>query len=229
MNYEQWKFFYKKITKDLNIEEKKDIKSGYILDSILEKIDVLNEKKLEKKIKNQEIYIFGAGPSLEEKLDKYTNEFYKSVLITADGATSALTKKNINPDIIVTDLDGRISDQINANKKGSIVAIHAHADNIQKLLKYVHLFQDDIFGTTQVDPGFFKNLYNFGGFTDGDRAVFLCDHFKAKKINLVGFDFNNKIGKYSFAEKKDKELKLKKLNWCKFLIENLDNDSIFFL
>ena len=85
-----------------------------------------------------------------------------------------------------------------------------------------------IIGTTQTDPSKFKNLHNFGGFTDGDRAVFIANHFKAKKINLIGFDLNGKIGKYSFSENKNKELKLKKLKWCKYLIEVLmeKNDNI---
>jgi len=85
-------------------------------------------------------------------------------------------------------------------------------------------------GTTQIDPTSFKKLYNFGGFTDGDRTVFLADHFNAKKIFLAGFDFDGNIGKYSFADKKNKEIKLKKLKWCNHLLQFLikENKSIEF-
>ena len=68
-------------------------------------------------------------------------------------------------------------------------------------------------------------MYNFGGFTDGDRAVFLAVHFNAKKIFLIGFDFNNTIGEYSFVEKKDKKNKIKKLKWCKHLLDFLINEN----
>lgn len=76
-------------------------------------------------------------------------------------------------------------------------------------------------GTTQINPNFFNNIQNFGGFTDGDRAVFIADYFNAKEINLIGFDFNSKIGKYSFPQNKNLDLKIKKLKWCKYLIEML--------
>jgi Uncharacterized Rossmann fold enzyme len=35
-------------------------------------------------------------------------------------------------------------------------------------------------GTTQTNP--FNKVQNFGGFTDGDRGVFLASYFKAKKL-----------------------------------------------
>ena len=52
-------------------------------------------------------------------------------------------------------------------------------------------------------PEKFANLQNYGGFTDGDRAVFIADHFKAKKIFLIGFDFNDDVGRYSFTKNKE--------------------------
>ena len=41
-----------------------------------------------------------------------------------------------------------------------------------------------------------NNVYNFGGFTDGDRSVFLAEELGASQIILVGMDLGNKIGKY---------------------------------
>ncbi|MBU4189948.1 MAG: DUF115 domain-containing protein, partial [Candidatus Thermoplasmatota archaeon] len=95
---------------------------------------------------------------------------------------------------------------------GAIAMIHAHGNNINRLERYVPMFNGKLIGTTQAKP--FDNIYNFGGFTDGDRAVCLSDHFGAKKIFLAGFDFKN-VGKYS----KSKELKMKKLGWAKRIIE----------
>jgi len=147
------------------------------------------------------------------------------ITITADGVTTAFVEKDIIPDVVVTDLDGKISDQIAANKKGSIAIIHAHGDNIDKIIKYVPKFKGNIIGTTQTDPSIFDNIHNFGGFTDGDRCVFLSDHFKAKKIYLSSFDYENKIGKYSFSKNKNKIKKLKKLKWCRCLIEELRKEN----
>ena len=45
--------------------------------------------------------------------------------------------------------------------------------------------------------------------------------YNAKEIYLVGFDFNGTIGRYSFSKNKNKNQKLKKLKWCKYLIELL--------
>lgn len=225
MIYQDWKPFYEKIVNDLKINFESDKDAGYLLNTLMINKKIPSIKKLEKIIENKEIIIFGAGNSLEKTILKYKKLLEKKVKISADGATSALLKHNIIPDIIVTDLDGRISDILKANSKGAIVIIHAHGDNIEKIKKHVKNFKGKIFGTTQIDPTNFKKLYNFGGFTDGDRAIFLANHFKAKKIYLIGFNFDGNIGQYSFADKKDKNIKLKKLKWCKFFIDLLNKEN----
>jgi len=225
MFYKDWKPFYEKIFNDLKLNFKKDKDAAFLLDTILSNKKIVPIKKLEKLIKNKEIIVFGAGHTLEKSILKHKKTFENKVKISADGATSALLKNNILPDIIVTDLDGKISDISYANNKGTIVIIHAHGDNIEKIKNYVKTFKGEILGTTQIDPTSFKKLYNFGGFTDGDRAIFLANHFKAKKIFLTGFNFDENIGEYSFAEKKDKTMKLKKLKWCKFFIDLLSKES----
>ena len=54
-------------------------------------------------------------------------------------------------------------------------------------------------------------VHNFGGFTDGDRCVFLANHFKAKKIILLGMDFGTRIGKYSKTRVISRTIKIKKI------------------
>jgi len=223
MYYKEWESIYKKILDDFNFSLIKDEKSADFLNSILQKNNVYDVKKLENIIKNREIVVFGAGPSLEKFIAKHKNFFASKIKIAADGATTALLRNSILPDIIVTDLDGRVVDQIKANAEGSILVVHAHGDNLDKIKKYVPRFKGPVIGTTQTNPENYSKLNNFGGFTDGDRAVHLADHFQAKKIYLVGFDFNNIIGEYSFAGKKDKNLKLKKLEWCKNLINKIEH------
>ena len=217
MKYKNWKLIYKKILKDFNFKESEDKKSAELLDNLLSNKSIFSLEDLSQIIKDKQVFVFGAGPSLEKSIIN-NKKLYESVIkISADGATSALIKYSIYPDIIVTDLDGNVEDQINSNDKGSILIVHSHGENKDKIIKYLPGIKGKIIGTTQTDPSEFINLYNFGGFTDGDRAVFIADHFNAKKINLIGFDFNNKIGKYSFSENKNKKLKLKKLKWCKKL------------
>lgn len=223
MYYKEWEPVYKKILDEFNFSVKADEESAVFLDCILEKNKLYDVKKLESIIKNREIVVFGAGPSLENSIAKHKNFFVGKIKIAADGATTALLKNSILPDIIVTDLDGKVADQIKANNEGSIIVIHAHGDNLDKIKKYVLKFTGPLVGTTQTNPKNYSKLNNFGGFTDGDRAAHLAYHFQAKKIYLVGFDFNKKIGKYSFPRKKDKNMKLKKLEWCKILIDKIKN------
>jgi len=199
MFYKEWEKIYKKIVLDFNFKTEEDKNASYILNDIIKKRNKNYDiKELKKIIKNKEVIIFGAGPFL---------------------TTSALIEQKIIPDIIVTDLDGKISDQINANLKGAITIIHSHGDNINKLKENVSKFKGEIIGTTQIDPTLFQYLYNFGGFTDGDRAVLLAVHYQAKNIYLIGFNFNGLIGKYSFT--KNKRIKIKKLKWCKIILDNI--------
>jgi len=219
MFYKEWAPIYKKIVDDFGFSIKKDELAANVLEGLLKKKKPFLIKELKELIYDKEVIVFGAGPSLENSIERNKKKYASKLKITADGATTALLEKNILPDIIVTDLDGKVPDQILACSKGSIMVIHAHGDNINKIKNYVPEFKGKIIGSTQTDPKEYKNVYNFGGFTDGDRAICLANHFNAKKIHLVGFDFNGDIGKYSFSEEKSKNLKLKKLKWCKYLIE----------
>ena len=231
MFYKDWKLVYRKIAKDLNFPEEKETQAAECLSKLLQKKKPISIKKLGDLIAGKEVIVFGTGPSLESLLIAHKEDVVDKVKIAADGATSALLKNDVLPEIIVTDLDGKISDLLEANSKGSIAVIHAHGANIDNVKEYVSEFKGDILGTIQIDPEPYENIHNFGGFTDGDRAVFLADYFKAKKIYLIGFDFNGEIGKYSFSDNKDKNLKLKKLKWCKNLIELLQKNkqNIFYL
>ena len=60
-----------------------------------------------------------------------------------------------------------------------------------------------------------KKVKNYGGFTDGDRAVLLSEHFSASKIVLIGFDFDHPRDKDGTSY----DVKLRKLAWAKRLID----------
>ena len=95
----------------------------------------------------------------------------------ADGATKAIIENGLKPDIVVTDLDGDIISLKKTGRTNTIMVVHAHGDNSEKI-HFVKNFKNCI-GTTQTKP--MGRVRNFGGFTDGDRCVFLASSFKAKK------------------------------------------------
>ena len=190
MNIKGWKKKYDEILKEFNFSKSEDTKSARVLSSILKRKFPI--KKLEEKIRNQTVLVVGAGPSLVSSipiLKKYKN----ITKIAADGTTRAMIENKIMPDIVVTDLDGEPEFLKKASMSGAIMVVHAHGDNIEKL-PLASEFRSCI-GTTEGQP--FGNIHNFGGFTDGDRCVFLARYFMAKKIILIGMDFGPKIGRYS--------------------------------
>jgi len=206
-----WEKRYFSILKELNYSEKKDKESALILDSILKKTDTI--KKVRKLIEGKTIFVIGSGPSLSIAIPKL-KKLKKSIKIAADSSLKPLIDNGIIPDIIVTDLDGNEDAIKKISKTKSIFVIHAHGDNIEKL-QMVKKMKNCI-GTTQTNP--FNKIQNFGGFTDGDRGVFLASHFDAKKIILFGMDFGNQVGKFSNTKRSDREIKLKKLEKGKDLL-----------
>ena len=199
-----WKRRYQSILKELSYSEKKDKESAVILDSILKKNN--NNQKITKLIQGKTVFVIGSGPSLSFAIPKL-KKFKKSIKIAADSSLKPLLENGIVPDIIVTDLDGDEDAIKKLSKKKSIFVIHAHGDNIKKLQMVKEI--KNCIGTTQTTP--FNKIQNFGGFTDGDRGVFLANHFEAKKIILFGMDFGKRIGKFSNTKKSDRDTKLKKL------------------
>ena len=207
MRWELWRPWYEKIVTRLGLDKKADEAAAKTLNDLLPKSDI---RKLTSLIKGKECIVLGAGPSLDDDLEKLERAgFLNKTLIAADGATSAVLEYR-NPEIIATDLDGIVKDQLEAWQRGSWIAVHAHGDNIAQIRKIVPKLKERIIGTTQVEP--FGRLYNFGGFTDGDRAAFMAHELKAKKIYLAGMDLGSKIGRHSGD--KDVKRKIIKLKIC---------------
>ena len=206
-----WKKRYFAILKELDYSEKKDKESAVILDSILKKTN--NIEKIRNLIQGKTVFVIGSGPSLSIAIPKL-KKLEKNIKIAADSSLKPLIDNGIFPDIVVTDLDGDEDTIKKISKTKSILVVHAHGDNIEKL-QMVKKMKNCI-GTTQTNP--FNKIQNFGGFTDGDRGVFLASHFDAKKIILFGMDFGNQIGKFSNTKRSDREIKLKKLEIGKDLL-----------
>ena len=213
-----WWPWYKRIIETFGYDQAKDQYAADLLSTLLAG-KATGVSELRKRVANRPALVFGAGPSLEENLKQVMREgvLQKFVTLVADGATTAfLHASNVAPDVIVTDLDGVISDIVSAQKQGSVIVIHAHGDNIEQLERYVPDFSSAI-GSTQVEPR--PNVYNFWGFTDGDRAVFLAEAMEAKLIVLAGMDFGSTVGKYSKQHLKSLTVKRQKLRVSRKLLE----------
>ncbi|MEM2759526.1 MAG: 6-hydroxymethylpterin diphosphokinase MptE-like protein [Nitrososphaerales archaeon] len=214
MQLDLWFKWYDSIRAEFGYSVVEDQGTAQLLSEMLpgRDISIMTVAEL---ITGKNVLVVGAGPSLEESIGviKGLKSF---TVIAADGASEALVESDIKPDIVVTDLDGSHEHLLKANKMGSIMVIHAHGDNANLIMNLVPRMKNCI-GTTQVKP--MHNIYNFGGFTDGDRAVFLASELNAKKIVLVGMDFGERIGRYSKTKLKDKKLKVAKMKIAKQLLE----------
>ena len=148
------------------------------------------------------VIIFGAGPSLDNGVERLLRTFPNVseifTLVTADGATQVLVESGVAPHVVVTDLDGDMDSILSAARKGSIMIVHAHGDNMDRIFRDVKKILSAtklVLGTTQVEP--VPPLQNFGGFTDGDRAVFMAAGYEASPIILIGMDFGKVVGRRS--------------------------------
>jgi len=203
MSLEIWLEKYLEISKIMGYDIARDRDATRMLACILRDKRIkppLN--KLRDLFCGKNVIIFGAGPSLDDALDslvlKVPDFHRRASLIAADGASQALIERSIIPHVVVTDLDGDIKSIMHSALKGSVIVVHAHGDNMDKIFRYVEELAsvtDLIIGTTQVEP--VEPLQNFGGFTDGDRAVFMASNYGAKRIILVGMDFGQMVGRRS--------------------------------
>jgi hypothetical protein len=212
MTIHGWKTKFNEIRKEFGYSEKEDLISARKLNLLLKRKN--SKKEFQNIIKSKTVFIIGAGPSLSKSL-KYIKKSKNITKIVADGAVRALLEKNIMPDILVTDLDGDLKSIKKIGKTQIPIIVHAHGDNYDKLEIVKKI--SNVTGTTQTKE--FGKLKNFGGFTDGDRCVFLAEYFNASKIVLIGMDFGRKIGKYSKHRVINRRTKIKKLKFGKMIIE----------
>ena len=218
MTIRGWKTQFKEIRKEFGYLEKVDLNSAKKLDSLLKGKN--SKRQFQNMIRGKTVFIIGAGPSLTRSL-KYIKKSKNVTKIVADGAVRALLEKNIKPDILVTDLDGDLKSIKKIGKTRIPIIVHAHGDNYEKLEIVKKL--KNVVGSTQTRK--IGKIENFGGFTDGDRCVFLAEYFNASKIVLIGMDFGQKIGKYSKHRIVDRKIKIKKLKFGKKIVEWIGTKS----
>ncbi|WP_410509832.1 6-hydroxymethylpterin diphosphokinase MptE-like protein [Methanosarcina hadiensis] len=209
MDFATWEPIYEEILEDLGFDREGDEEAARLLSGMLTGKNTVSLSELKDVISGKPVLVCGNAPGLRAELLK--TDLSAFVIIAADGAAAVLTAIGRVPEVICTDLDGNSEDDIEKEifdcEQGSIVLIHAHGDNMDKLEKYVPRFRRFI-ATTQAKP--FDKIFNFGGFSDGDRCVFVARYFEAKCIRLTGFDFEDPLVN---------PVKKKKLKWARKLIE----------
>ncbi len=220
MRFSEWFPYYQVIRQEFGFSTEKDQLAASILSNLIKR-KALSVNVLQKKITGKTALVVGAGDSLNSKV-KYIKKNRTFLKIAANGATRTLIENHIKPDIVVTDLDGDAMVLKKAEKAGALMVVHSHSDNIEALRNIVPKFKR-VLGTTQVMP--VEGVLNFGGFTDGDRCVFMADELRAKEIILVGMEFGSRIGQNSKDLITNVELKKAKLKAGKRLLEMLARRS----
>lgn len=202
----EWISVYEEIAKLLSISKESDLEATYLLANMLKNMDLEKIHAIVKnRFTNKNILLFAAGPTLTIYAEKILKYFINSVsrdsiaLVAVDGVAKYFRELDVVPDAIVTDLDGDVNSILYYGEKyNTIVFVHAHGDNMDKLKKVVPKLLKTrayIVGTTQVKP--VEPLMNYTGFTDGDRALSTVLYYNPKRVIMVGMDFGYKIGKYS--------------------------------
>ncbi|MDO8873545.1 MAG: DUF115 domain-containing protein [Methanoregula sp.] len=182
MEFKDWEPHYCEILAYFGFDRAGDEEAARLLASLLPRDNLLSLAAL---TCDNPVTVCGNAPCLKDELDKI-----HGVVFAADAAADVLDANGIRPDAVFTDLDGASDRLLALNKEGTIVVVHAHGDNIALLKHWVPRFNGPLVATTQSTP--LSHVHNFGGFSDGDRAVFAADELGAEQITLIGFDLDDK-------------------------------------
>ncbi|MDP2797543.1 MAG: DUF115 domain-containing protein [Methanoregula sp.] len=182
MEFKDWEPHYCEILAYFGFDRAGDEEAARLLASLLPRDNLLSLAAL---TCDNPVTVCGNAPCLKDELDKI-----HGVVFAADAAADVLDANGIRPDAVFTDLDGASDRLLALNKEGTIVVVHAHGDNIALLKHWVPRFNGPLVATTQSTP--LPHVHNFGGFSDGDRAVFAADELGAEQITLIGFDLDDK-------------------------------------
>jgi len=203
--FEDWEPYYLRILEDLSFDRAGDEEAAVLLSTLLPRDNLAT---LRRRIRGKTITVCGNGPNLVAELDRI-----RGTLIAADGAANRLYAGGIRPSAIVTDLDGATEAFVEMNRAGTVIVVHAHGDNRDLLRFWVPLFPGPLVGTTQARP--LPHIHNFGGFSDGDRAVFLAYALGASEVRLAGFDLD---------DSSVNPVKRRKLAWARTLLRLAGHD-----
>ncbi|WP_256288255.1 6-hydroxymethylpterin diphosphokinase MptE-like protein [Halobellus inordinatus] len=204
MRFETWEPIYESILTDFGYprdgdERARDVLAAYATPFDFDRLDYDGEV----------VAVVGAAPSLPEAVDRVADA---DRVVAASTAADVVRDAGYDVDLFVTDLDKNPETARELTKAGTPVAAHAHGDNVPLVEEWApQLAHEHVVATTQAAPT--DAVYNFGGFTDGDRAAFIADEFGAAELRFVGWDFDDPSVSPS---------KAKKLRWAERLLHLLE-------
>ena len=211
MRFSEWEPVYLSIIADMGYDRSDDEACVRVLKAVTLNSDLVTEDDAAEFF-GETATVFGNAPRLESDVRSLPPEGTNIVSGSAVGRVMAM---GIRPDVVVTDLDGDIDPQLEASSGGALTFIHAHGDNQDLVRMYAGLFKGPVVLTTQSVPE--NTVLNFGGFTDGDRAVCIAQELGARRVLLEGFDFEHPNPKPG----SDPAVKLRKLAWAERIIQGL--------
>ena len=166
------------------------------------------------------VIVLGAAAT-EEEAERVAQQ--EGVIIAADGSVGALKVRD-RLACVVSDFDGGVHLH-EAAKEGVPIVAHSHGDNVQRfsfaLSEWSQFDTPPSLILTHQTPKPCRGAHNFGGFTDGDRAVCFALAMGVNPMNivLVGFSLNT-VGMWSATTVP--EQKLKKLAWMYRILEMVE-------
>ena len=203
MDLKVWlNYFYPKIVEDFEFSVKDDERAAKFMHD-LGREKLLDSSVLGDIIEGRDVIVIG-GAVGEKDIERLKPGWVK---ITAGKSILKIRKfmPDFVPEVHVTDMEEPDELLMELERRGCILILHAHGDNVHRIESVIPKLRRFV-ATTQFKP--FGRVYNFTGFTDGDRAVIIAKTFKARTIELAGFDFDRAEG-----------IKLKKLKWARKILE----------
>ncbi|HYA71500.1 MAG TPA: 6-hydroxymethylpterin diphosphokinase MptE-like protein [Thermoplasmata archaeon] len=221
MEYSQWAPRYDRIRAEFGFPFEREVAAADLLASLLPSSAPADPiARLRPLVEGRTAVVVGLAPRAgPPPLWRLPPTARAPAIISADGATATCLDAGLVPTIVVTDLDGPVAAEVAANRRGSVVVIHAHGDNRPALEEWVGQFPGEVVGSWAGPPR--PRLLNVGGFTDGDRAAYLADHLGAEQVLLWGFDF----GRTAPTDPAAHEVKLVKLTWAERMLGELAADG----
>lgn len=211
MRFTEWEPIYERILADMGYDRDEDESSVRVLKAVTVNCDLRDPDDL-RPMFGGICTVFGDAPCLDGDLDSHSPE---GTLVSSGSAVVRLLRRGIVPHVVVTDLDGDMSAQVEASSRGAVTFIHAHGDNAEAVREWAWRFEGPVVLTTQSCPE--STVFDFGGFTDGDRAVCIAQEMGVRRVLLMGFDFDHPREK----DGSDPGIKLRKLHWAREIIRGL--------
>ena len=216
MRWDEWRPVYERIVEDMGYDRAGDESSVRLLKAVTVNCDLVDPDDCQQYF-GRTCTVVGDADCLEEDLSKHGTE---GRLVSSGSAVRRLQAAGFKPDVVVTDLDGDMPSQLAASSAGALTFIHAHGDNADAIREWAWRFEGPVVLTTQSAPE--STVFDFGGFTDGDRAVCISQEMGALRIVLRGFDFDHPRTKAGT----DPGCKARKLAWARRIITALEGVDV---